>query len=201
MAPLRNNSVPEEPEPATGNYFVSTYPPFSSWNGEGAGAFAGILGTDRGRCVESPFGVYVHVPFCSRRCDFCYYLSHDDRHELIGPYVDALIREAGLLAAKPALAGREAAFVYFGGGTPSMLSTTQVRRMLAGLNAALPLSAAREVTFESVTRARMIDGVGRHTGGDVVAGPQGPSVPGEFVCQPGRARQRVPENPVSRAVQ
>lgn len=151
--------LPEQmAEPLDGNYFVSTYPPFSCWDRAGGEHFREALDT---AAVASPrpFGLYLHIPFCSKRCAFCYYLAHDDRSESIAPYVEALLEEAAMLAGKAALRGREVGFVYIGGGTPSMLSAARVSRLLDGLQAALPFTHAREVSFEcsprTVTREKV----------------------------------------------
>lgn len=144
-------------EPVSGSYFVATYPPFSSWNAAGSVAFAQRL--QQPPVPGVPLGLYVHVPFCVRRCQFCYYLSSDDHPELIDAYVDAVVRETGAWATQPALAGRDADFVYVGGGTPSILSPERLQRLLGGLRAAFPWERAREISFEcapqTVTAAKV----------------------------------------------
>lgn len=138
-------------ESLLGNYFVSTYPPFSCWTEEGAWAYRRAL--DLPAQPEPPnLGLYVHFPFCVRRCDYCYYLSYDDRGYLTGRYVDALVRELELYRARPALAERKLDFVYFGGGTPSMLNTASVRDLLVRLQSVLPWDGVREVSFECAPR-------------------------------------------------
>ena len=130
-----------------GDYFVPAYPPFSYWTAEDVRAYQARLA----RPAEggAPFGLYVHVPFCARRCDYCYYLSYAGKSpETIDGYLDALLGEAELYGRTPALAGRAADFVYFGGGTPSLLSLERIRRLIDGLKAAFPWHRAREVNFE-----------------------------------------------------
>lgn len=134
------------PEPLSGSYFVATYPPFSAWDEAGARSFEARLG--RPPEPRARLGLYVHVPFCVKRCEFCYYLSSDDHPELIDAYVDAVVREAERWAEQPAIAGRPADFVYFGGGTPSILSESRLRRLLEGLRDAISWRGAREVSFE-----------------------------------------------------
>ncbi|HMC40815.1 MAG TPA: radical SAM protein, partial [Acidimicrobiales bacterium] len=63
------------------------------------------------------FGVYVHVPFCTSRCDYCAFATWTDRHHLAADYVEACVAEAGRVLD----AGRPATSVFFGGGTPSLL--------------------------------------------------------------------------------
>ncbi len=147
----------DEPQPLTGNYFVSTYPPFSCWNTAALADYRHVL--EEPLDHQTPLGLYVHIPFCVDRCHYCYYLSHDDKLEQIDDYLDALIRELGHYAQSPALAGRRPEFVYFGGGTPSLLATPRVERLLEGLQNSLSWDGAREVTFEcaprSVTEAKL----------------------------------------------
>ncbi|MGH9116266.1 MAG: radical SAM family heme chaperone HemW, partial [Acidimicrobiales bacterium] len=89
----------------------------------------------------APFGVYVHVPFCARRCDYCAFATWTDRFHLAGPYVRACVAELGRAvgAGMP-----EASSLFFGGGTPSLLSPADLRSVVA----AVPLHAGAEVTVE-----------------------------------------------------
>jgi putative oxygen-independent coproporphyrinogen III oxidase len=88
-----------------------------------------------------PFGVYVHVPFCAHRCDYCAFATYDDRDELRDDYVAAVIREI----AWEVEAGLEpATSVFFGGGTPSRLRPEQLVAILA----AIPRTSDAEVTVE-----------------------------------------------------
>ncbi len=136
-------------EPQTGNYFVATYPPFSCWAADKVSEVARVLGTPRPLATVDPLGLYVHVPFCATRCDFCYYVSYTGTsRNVMDGYVDSLLRELAIYARAPALAGRKVEFVYFGGGTPSILSVPQIRRCLRGLQAIFPWTSAQEVTFE-----------------------------------------------------
>lgn len=84
------------------------------------------------------FGVYVHVPFCLRRCDYCAFATWDDRGHLIDDYVGGLLQELGALELEPATS------IFFGGGTPSLLSPDQ----LAAVIAAVPRVTGAEVTVE-----------------------------------------------------
>lgn len=108
-----------------GNYFVSNYPPYSFWNSDRAAEVQGIL--DRPPRPHSPLGIYVHIPFCRKRCHFCYFKVYTDKDSGdIDLYLDALVRELVLYSGKPCIGGRDPAFIYFGGGTPSFLSTLRL---------------------------------------------------------------------------
>jgi len=138
------------PEPPFGNYFVSTYPPFSCWKEAALDDFRDQL--ERVPAAPPPLGLYAHVPFCVDRCQYCYYLSHDHELSAMGAYLEALLKELGQYARAPALAGRRLDFVYFGGGTPSLFGPALLERLLEGVQALFPFDAAREVTFECAPR-------------------------------------------------
>jgi oxygen-independent coproporphyrinogen-3 oxidase len=147
-------------EPAEGNHFVAAYPPFSCWRDERVDVVRKLLETPALPVNRAPFGLYVHVPFCAHRCQYCYYLSYEGRtHRQIDQYVESLVQELALYGRAPAFAGRKVGFVYFGGGTPSLLSAESIRRLLSELKAVFPWTAAEEVTFEcaprSTTRRRL----------------------------------------------
>ena len=97
------------------------------------------------------FGTYVHVPFCSTRCDYCDFATWTDREHLIDDYVDACIAHVHALAPPPATS------VFFGGGTPSLLPGPTLARLLD----AIPRAEGAEVTVEcnpdSVDRAKLRD--------------------------------------------
>lgn len=151
-------AIAGEVEPTAGNYFVSAYPPFSTWSPDQLDAFENAL--ERAPEPDTPLGLYVHVPFCVKRCPYCYYLSYADRPgDEIAAYVDGLLAEAEMYARRPALAGRLASFLYFGGGTPSLLPDARIARLLDGLRQLFGPDGLREVTFEcapqSVTAAKL----------------------------------------------
>jgi oxygen-independent coproporphyrinogen-3 oxidase len=91
--------------------------------------------------VPLPFGVYVHVPFCVRRCDYCAFATWTDRHHLTEAYVRACRQE--VKGAVEQGMG-PATSVFFGGGTPSLLSPEQLGRILV----AVPRRPDAEVTVE-----------------------------------------------------
>lgn len=148
----------ERYESAVGNYFVAAYPPFSIWSKDGAEAFGRLLRSAPTPRQSQSLGLYVHIPFCVERCHYCYFLSYQHRSAEMDRYLDALSQELALYARSPALSGRKASFVYFGGGTPSLLSTARIRRLMGELQAAFPWTEALEVSFEcapkSVTEAK-----------------------------------------------
>ena len=88
------------------------------------------------------FGVYVHIPFCSSRCDYCAFATWTDRHHLIEDYLAAVAKEVG----ERAEAGMPpATSVFFGGGTPTLVPA----RALVAVLAAIPRTPDAEVTVEA----------------------------------------------------
>jgi oxygen-independent coproporphyrinogen-3 oxidase len=146
-------------EPAVGNYFVSAYPPFSCWTPEGLEAYRQVLARPTDETRRVALGLYVHIPFCVHRCQYCYYLAYDGRMKEMERYLAAATRELELYREMPALAGRDLSFVYFGGGTPSLLSVSRLREFLSGLQRVAPWDRVREATFEcapkSVTESKL----------------------------------------------
>jgi oxygen-independent coproporphyrinogen-3 oxidase len=131
-----------------GSYFVATYPPFSVWS-RGAADREAREALQRPADPSVPLGVYLHIPFCRKRCHFCYFRVYTDKNsQEVGHYVDLLAREWELYGELPAIAGRRVNFVYFGGGTPSFLSTAQLERLVTRLSAVAPWRDAEEITFE-----------------------------------------------------
>ena len=145
-------------ETTVGNYFVSNYPPFAYWKPEFVPEFLAAL--ERPPTVSAvspgatasappPLGLYVHIPFCRKRCHFCYFKVYTDKDsQEIRTYLEALLQELAMYAGKPFVGGRRPRFVYFGGGTPSYLSADQLRHLTDGLKRLLPWDEVEEVTFE-----------------------------------------------------
>jgi oxygen-independent coproporphyrinogen-3 oxidase len=130
-----------------GNYFVANYPPFSFWNAAHLPAARTALNTPPQ--PDTPLGLYLHIPFCRKRCKFCYFRVYTDKnaHE-VEHYLEALVKEIELYSRLPIVGGRPFHFVYFGGGTPSYLSAAQLRHMVERLEHFITWKNAEEVTFE-----------------------------------------------------
>ncbi|HZM04741.1 MAG TPA: coproporphyrinogen-III oxidase family protein [Candidatus Saccharimonadales bacterium] len=139
---------PIEKQTTVGNYFVSNYPPFSFWKPEFVPD--AIAALDRPpQNPATPLGVYLHIPFCRKRCHFCYFKVYTDKDSsAIRGYIDAALQELALYAGRPLVGGRKANFVYFGGGTPSYLSVDQLKHLTDGMKALISWDEAEEVTFE-----------------------------------------------------
>ena len=95
-----------------------------------------------------PLALYVHIPWCLRKCPYCDFNSHEARGEVPeARYVDALI--ADLEFALPSIWGRKVVSVFIGGGTPSLFSANAIDTLLAAIRARLPLTPDAEVTLEA----------------------------------------------------
>jgi oxygen-independent coproporphyrinogen III oxidase len=145
-------AMPVQKETTVGNYFVANYPPFGYWKREATAEFRRVLEqpprvTPAG---ETAMGVYAHIPFCRKRCHFCYFRVYTDKNSTeIRSYLDAMLREFEIYAKKPFIGGRKPKFVYFGGGTPSYLSPEQFKYLSDGMKALLPWDEAEEITVEA----------------------------------------------------
>jgi oxygen-independent coproporphyrinogen-3 oxidase len=137
-----------EEQTEVGSYFVATYPPFSVWKREYVARDA-VPALNAEPAPDVPLGVYLHIPFCRKRCHFCYFRVYTEKNaQEVNDYLDVLAREWELYTRLPAIAGRPVNFVYFGGGTPSFLSTRQLESLVGRLSAATPWRDAEEITFE-----------------------------------------------------
>ena len=92
-------------------------------------------------------GIYVHVPFCGRICPYCDFNTYAGQEPLIPAYVDAVTAELNLLAAETVGAGSPT--LYFGGGTPSLLSPAQIERIIHAARQHLHLRVDAEVSMEA----------------------------------------------------
>ncbi len=129
-----------------GSYFISNYPPYSQWKPE-------FLPEVERAMAQSPrpvpLGLYLHIPFCRKRCKFCYFKVFTGKNSNeIETYVEALCREIELVSQQAVMGQRPFRFVYFGGGTPSFLSPKQLTSLVDRLRANISWDKAEEVTFE-----------------------------------------------------
>lgn len=143
------NIVSAEQRTEVGSYFVANYPPFSVWSAEHVPAALRVIDTPVANPKGSLVGLYVHIPFCRKRCKFCYFRVYTDKNSSeVEEYLAALAAEAAQYARQASLRSRSFEFVYFGGGTPSFLSNEQLHRLVERLAEHWNWSDAREVTFE-----------------------------------------------------
>src|SRR5262245_35694175 len=104
MSDTTRAAVADETE--VGSYFVANYPPFSVWTRDGVQQEAmPALATPPAAGV--PLGLYLHIPFCRKRCHFCYFRVYTGKNaDEVNDYLDVLAREWELYVQQPAIAGR-----------------------------------------------------------------------------------------------
>jgi oxygen-independent coproporphyrinogen III oxidase len=137
-----------EEQAEVGSYFVANYPPFSVWTKDDVERSAKPA-LETPPVAGVPLGLYLHIPFCRKRCHFCYFRVYTDKNaQEVEDYLDTLVREVELYSRLPAISGRRLNFVYFGGGTPSFLSTRQLESLVRRMSEVLSWSDAEEITFE-----------------------------------------------------
>jgi oxygen-independent coproporphyrinogen-3 oxidase len=93
------------------------------------------------------FGVYIHFPYCRKRCPYCDFATHARERIPHQAYADAVLRELEVRA--PLFAGRRAVSIYFGGGTPGLWEPEQMARVLAAVKAAFAALPEAEITLEA----------------------------------------------------
>ena len=137
----------DTPQTEVGSVFVSNYPPYSFWSEDNITEVQQTL--QQTSSAQNNLGLYLHIPFCRKRCKFCYFRVYTDKnsHE-IERYLDLLSKEVELYADMPAIAERDLHFIYFGGGTPSFISSKFLKTLVTRVTAAMPWDKALEVAFE-----------------------------------------------------
>lgn len=96
-----------------------------------------------------PLGLYLHIPFCRQRCDFCSFYLEIYRESRAETFVRSLRREIGLSGHQHVAANRPIQSVYFGGGTPTALGATQLIAILSEIRGHLALTSDCEITVEA----------------------------------------------------
>jgi oxygen-independent coproporphyrinogen-3 oxidase len=139
--------IAESTTTEVGSYFIANYPPFSVWDAAHVPSALAALDGEADRAV--PMGLYIHIPFCRKRCRFCYFRVYTNQNaQAIENYVQALEQEFQMLSRLHGVQGRTLRFAYFGGGTPSYLSSKQLQSLHDRLSEYLSWQTAEEVTFE-----------------------------------------------------
>lgn len=121
---------------------ITNYPSFRKWNKK---ALDYKLGNE-------PMCIYVHIPFCTQRCSFCYYKTVDlkEYRPEVEPYVQILCKEIEMAAERFQLSDRPIHAVYWGGGTPSLLVESQMEKIVATLRKSFKhFDAKNQFSFEA----------------------------------------------------
>jgi len=141
------SSTASDKKTNVGSYFISNYPPYSQWTPDELPAVGQALHSPP--TEATPLGLYLHIPFCRKRCKFCYFKVFTDvKSAEVQRYVDALCSEISLVSQLEVMGDRPFRFVYFGGGTPSFLAPKQLIKLADRLREHITWDGAEEVTFE-----------------------------------------------------
>ena len=98
--------------------------------------------------VPPPLALYIHIPWCERKCPYCDFNSHEQFDIAVEePYVTALFNDLDQQLAW--VDNRHVNSIFFGGGTPSLFSARAIDRILQGISKRLSLSDSCEITLES----------------------------------------------------
>ncbi len=110
------------------------------------------LAGDSSAGADSRFGVYVHIPFCASRCDYCDFATWTDRDHLIERYVDACVAD---LSRRREAGQARATSVFFGGGTPSLIPADDLARILGAIERADGAEVTVECNPDTVDAAKL----------------------------------------------
>ncbi len=137
----------EKKKEDVGNYFVSNYPPYSFWKRDFVDQAESML--NKPAKYPTSVGMYLHIPFCRKRCKFCYFKVYTDKNKREREiYLDALKKEITTYRQLAVLQGRDLQFIYVGGGTPSALDAKQIQSLGQTLRETYSWEKIEEVTFE-----------------------------------------------------
>lgn len=98
--------------------------------------------------MPPPLGLYLHIPFCRQRCDFCAFYLEIHREERADAFVQSLLYEIGLSAQQQVAVGRPIQSIYLGGGTPTVLPIAQLIAILSEIRSRFSLTPDCEITVE-----------------------------------------------------
>ena len=126
------------------------YPPLSLLDALSGEVIFNNHGRKRHRVPRRPLALYVHLPFCKRKCPFCCYFSISDWDTAtLDTYIHCVRKEAQLLSKKAAADRRIVTSLYWGGGTPSLLDAKQINILMLILRDNFSIAPDAELTFEA----------------------------------------------------
>lgn len=140
----------------------------------------------------SSCGLYIHVPFCLRKCFYCDFYSIPYSPARAVCFLAALTREISIRAQNPPFAGRRFSSLYFGGGSPSLLTTEQLAKMLSAVNSAFGFAWGRDLAGGQPRYAVPCPTPQASGSGHLAPQPRRRITPGSGAPHPGRAAHRTP---------
>lgn len=107
--------------------------------------------------TDRPFSLYVHVPFCAQKCPYCDFNTYATNAIPEDSYVAALCSELDIFAKDPRFSGRRTATIFFGGGTPSLLSPAAIGKVISHASRLFPVLPHAEITIEANPNVSTVD--------------------------------------------
>lgn len=111
--------------------------------------------------------MYVHIPYCRRRCTYCDFVSTGGADAVPNSYVDLLLNEWHMWLDRLGQENYRLETVYFGGGTPSLLSPGQLARLVAAVTSSMPRAGAIEISMEGNPDSLTLEGIRGYVGGGI----------------------------------
>jgi oxygen-independent coproporphyrinogen III oxidase len=140
-------SPPLQKQTTVGNYFVSNYPPFSFWKPEFVPDVFRAL--ERPPAPGTPLGVYLHIPFCRKRCHFCYFKVYTDKDSAaIRGYIEAALQELASTPANRSSAGARPILFISAAARRPIFRWINLKHLTDGMKKLISWDEAEEVTFE-----------------------------------------------------
>lgn len=102
-------------------------------------------GTASSQSRSSPLGIYIHIPFCEKKCFYCDFYSLEN-HSQRAPFISALVKEIAMF--KESYGRRKADTIFFGGGTPSLLTPSELERIISAITNSFQIAEDSEFTLE-----------------------------------------------------
>jgi len=99
--------------------------------------------------ISTALGIYIHIPFCVSKCSYCAFSSVTDRPSILQEYLGAVHREIDVYARSGVVTGRKASTIYFGGGTPSLVTPDGIAALIDHCDLAFGLDPEVEITLEA----------------------------------------------------
>ncbi len=116
--------------------------------------------------MKESIGVYIHIPFCEKKCFYCDFVSYDNKNDLIKEYIDSLCIE--ILRNAEILSEYDISTIYFGGGTPSCIEPEYITKIMDTLKLFIPdFNSLKEVTIEVNPNSASLDKLKKYYDGGI----------------------------------
>ena len=151
--------------------------------------------------AQAPFGIYIHWPFCQKKCPYCDFNSHTQKNINQSAFTHALISELNYMVQRFGFENRALDSIFFGGGTPSLMQPAMLARILTAIETACKLDATCEITLEAnptTLEATKISRIPQRRHQPPLHGHPIPQRPQSSLFRPPTFRTRSPKRPKNR---